>query len=52
MDDFKEGLDLWLATVPDEPRMGGLVPSAVCRVTGRQSNSLLAWTRARTNQGA
>ena len=52
MDDFKEGLDLWLATVPDEPRMGGLVPSAVCGVTGRQSNSLLAWTRARTNQGA
>ena len=34
---------------PDEPRMGALMPSAACSVTGRQSNSLLAWTRGRTN---
>jgi hypothetical protein len=42
-DDFKEALDGFLCTVPDQPRMGRLVPTAVCRVTGRQSNSLLAW---------
>ena len=42
-DDFKEALDLFLMTQPDQPRMGGLVPAAVDQVTGRQSNSLLAW---------
>ena len=49
LEEFKVELDQWLATIPDEPRMGGLTPSAVCGVTGRQSNSLLAWTRGRTN---
>ena len=49
LEEFKVELDQWLATIPDEPRMGGLTPSAVCGVTGRQSNSLLAWTRPRTN---
>ena len=42
-DAFKEALDLHLARVPDQPRMGGLVPTAVDQQTGRQSNSLLAW---------
>lgn len=46
-EDFKEQLDLWLATVPDQPRIGNLTPGAVCEVTGRQSNSLLAWARTR-----
>ena len=50
-EEFKDGLDQWLTTIPDEPRIGGLTPSAVCSVTGRQSNSLLAWTQARTNPG-
>ena len=44
-EDFKEALDSFLSRVPDQPRMGKLVPEAVCRVTGRQSNSLLAWVR-------
>ena len=46
-DDFKESLDMFLMTVPDQPRMGRLVPMAVDQGTGRQSNSLLAWTIGR-----
>ena len=42
-DDFKEALDLHLMTIPDQPRMGRLVPTALDQTTGRQSNSLLAW---------
>ena len=38
-------------TIPDQPKMGSLVPAAVCEVTGRQSNSLLAWTRGRSYLG-
>jgi hypothetical protein len=44
-DDFKVALDSFLSTVPDQPRINSLVPTAVCRVTGRQSNSLLAWVQ-------
>jgi endonuclease/exonuclease/phosphatase family metal-dependent hydrolase len=44
-DEFKEALDGFLRRVPDQPRIGTLVPTAVCRVTGRQSNSLLAWVQ-------
>ena len=42
-EDFKEALDQHLARIPDQPRMGGLVPAAIDQLTGRQSNSLLAW---------
>ena len=42
-DDFKYKLDIFLSSIPDEPRIGSLVPTAVCRVMARQSNSLLAW---------
>ena len=42
---FKSELDKFLSTIPDQPRLGSLVPEAVCRVTARQSNSLLAWTQ-------
>ena len=48
---FKEELDQWLMTIPDKPRLGNLAPVAVCGSTGRQSNSLLAWTRTITNLG-
>ena len=41
---FKEALDRHLASIPDQPRMGSLVPAATDQLTGRQSNSLLAWT--------
>ena len=42
-DDFKSELDKFLSKIPDQPRLGGLVPEATCRLTARQSNSLLAW---------
>ena len=42
-EDFKEALDCYLSDVPDEPRIGSLVPSATDQLTGKQSNSLLAW---------
>ena len=44
-DEFKVELDNYLCNIPDEPRIGSLVPTAVCRVTAKQSNSLLAWIR-------
>ena len=40
---FKIALDNHLSSVPDQPRMGSLVPAAMDQLTGRQSNSLLAW---------
>ena len=40
---FKEALDIFLSSIPDQPRMGSMVPSATDQLTGRQSNSLLAW---------
>ena len=41
---FKSELDKFLSSIPDQPRLGSLIPEAICRVTARQSNSLLAWT--------
>ena len=42
---FKPELDKFLSIIPDQPRLWSLVPDPVCRVTARQSNSLLAWTQ-------
>ena len=42
-DEFKEALEIYLSTIPDQPRIGSLVPQATDQWTGRQSNSLLAW---------
>ena len=42
-EDFKEALDKYLSEVPDEPRIGSLLPTAIDQLTGKQSNSLLAW---------
>ena len=42
-EEFKEALDQYLSQIPDQPRMNSLVPTATHRVTGKQSNSLLAW---------
>ena len=42
---FKASLDEFLSSVPDQPRMGSLIPAATEQMTGRQSNSILAWTR-------
>ena len=41
---FKFELDKFLSSIPDQPRVGSLVPEATGRITARQSNSLLAWT--------
>ena len=45
-DEFKEALDNYLSTIPDQPRIGSLVPTATDRLSGRQSNSLLAWANS------
>ena len=42
-DEFKEALDEFLSGVPDQPKIGSLVPTATDQLSGRQSNSLLAW---------
>ena len=42
-EDFQEALDRYLEKIPDQPRMNTLVPTATHRVTGKQSNSLIAW---------
>ena len=42
-EEFKYELDQYLSTIPDQPRIGKLIPEAVCRVSGKQSNSLIAW---------
>ena len=44
-EEFKASLDEFLSSVPDQPRMGSLIPAATDQMTGRQSNSILAWTR-------
>ena len=46
-EDFKEALDKYISEVPDQPRIGSLIPAATDRQSGRQSNSLLAWTHDR-----
>ena len=43
-DDFKEAMDSYISDVPDQPRIGSLIPEATDRMSGRQSNSLLAWS--------
>ena len=43
-DQFKAALDQHLMGIPDQPRMAGLVPGAMDQVSGKQSNSLLAWS--------
>ena len=44
LDDFKEALDIHISNIPDQPRISSLVPEATDQLTGRQSNSLLAWS--------
>ena len=42
-DDFKTVLDIYLGSVPHQPRIGSLNPQATDHLTDWQSNSLLAW---------
>ena len=44
-DEFKQEPDKYLSTIPDGPKIGSMIPTAVCMVTAKQSNSLLAWIR-------
>ena len=39
--DFKEKLDLYLATLPDQPLIGDLVPNICSQTTAKPSNSLV-----------
>ena len=40
---FKIELDKFLSSVPDDPKLGSLVPTAVCRVSASQSNCQITW---------
>ena len=46
-DSFKEALDCYLSSIPDQPKIGSLIPTATDQLTGRQSNSILAWAATR-----
>ena len=39
--DFKEQLDLFLATLPDQPHIGDLIPNVCNQFTAKPSNSLV-----------
>ena len=40
VDEFKEKLDNYLSCLPDQPKIGNLVPSICDQMTARPSNSL------------
>ena len=44
LDGFKENLDNYLSTLPDNPEVGDLVPIART-IGGKPSNSIVDWTR-------
>ena len=41
LDDFKEKLDNYLQSIPDEPKVDGYIPSACEDLTAKPSNSIL-----------
>lgn len=41
IEDFKEKLDLFLATIPDHPKIGDMVPNICNQITAKPSNSLI-----------
>ena len=41
VDEFKEKLDLFLQSIPDEPKVEGYVPSACDDLTAKPSNSII-----------
>ena len=45
VDKFKEKLDNFLALMPDQPKIGDLIPSTCNQLTARPSNSLLDVTK-------
>ena len=46
IDDFKEKLDMYLETIPDEPKLHNYVPSTCCQNTGNPSNSIIDHAKA------
>ena len=42
---FKVILDTFLSQIPDNPVIPGLVPAPICRITCKNSNSIIAWIR-------
>ena len=44
-DSFKVILDEFLNQIPDNPVTPGLVPAPICRITCKNSNSIIAWIR-------
>ena len=46
IDDFKEKLDVYLETIPDEPKLHNYVPSTCCQNTGNPSNSIIDHAKA------
>ena len=42
---FKTKLDTFLSSIPDNPVIPGLIPAPICRITCRNSNSIIDWVR-------
>ena len=52
LEDFKELLDKYLQTIPDEPKVESYTPSACDQNSSKPSNSIIWQTRARNiNRG-
>ena len=47
MEDFKELLDKYLQTIPDEPKVESYIPSACDQITSKPSNSIIWQAKAR-----
>jgi len=48
---FKEKLDTFLSRIPDEPKIGSLIPACCDQVTGAPSNSLVDQVRLHLREG-
>ena len=51
LEDFKMKLDKHLEIIPDEPKIGGLVPNTSNQVTMLPSNSILDHAKTISNRG-
>ena len=48
-EEFKEELDQFLGKIPDQPKIGDLVPAVCDQITARPSNSLVDVLRRNAN---
>ena len=51
LDDFKMYLDKYLETIPDEPKIGGYIPSTCSQTNMAPSNSIIDQARAAVRRG-